>query len=174
MKNILIVSFLILSFFSVNAQENKATENNLKQNEIKINGLYLILGAVEVTYERLLNEEAGVGISIFLPIDSDIRDDIDFYISPYYRMYFGKKYASGFFVEGFGMLNSTRNDDFGFSPEKNKTIDFALGLGFGGKWITKRGFLAELNFGVGRNLFNSNESGTEIIGKGGITIGYRF
>jgi hypothetical protein len=57
---------------------------------------------------------------------------------------------------------------------ENNVTDFALGLGFGGKWITKQGFLAELNFGVGRNLFNTKESGSEIIGKGGITIGYRF
>ncbi|MBN4057903.1 DUF3575 domain-containing protein [Olleya sp. AH-315-K02] len=167
MKNAILLSFFILTIFSINAQ------NNDKVNEVKLNGLFLVLGAVEITYERLLNDESGVGISVFLPIDNDVKDDIDYYISPYYRMYFGKKYAAGFFVEGFGMLNSAR-DDSSFFSSGNKKTDFALGLGFGGKWITKRGFLAELNFGVGRNLFNTKENGNEIIGKGGITIGYRF
>jgi len=174
MKSIILLSILVLSIFSAKAQDNETNDSDFKKNELKINGFYLVLGAFEGTFERILNEESAVGISLFLPIDKDVKDDIDYYISPYYRVYFGKKYAAGFFVEGFGMLNSTRNDNFGFSLEKNKTTDFALGLGFGGKWITKRGFIGELSFGVGRNLFNTNESGTEIIGKGGITIGYRF
>ncbi len=173
MKNIILLSILVLSVFSAKAQNNETNDNDFKKNELKINGLYLILGAFEGTFERILNEESAIGISLFLPIDNDVKDDIDYYISPYYRMYFGKKYAAGFFVEGFGMLNSAREDSNFFSSGNKKT-DFALGLGVGGKWITKRGFLAELNFGVGRNLFNTKESGSEIIGKGGITIGYRF
>ncbi|MCK5401111.1 MAG: DUF3575 domain-containing protein [Flavobacteriaceae bacterium] len=172
MKNAILISFLILSIFFTNAQEKDEINN---ANEVKINGLYLVLGAVEVTYERLLNEESGVGVSVFLPIDDEINDDIDYYISPYYRMYFGKKYASGFFVEGFGLLSSIKEytfDSFGNFNEESVT-DFALGIGVGGKWITKRGFLAELNFGVGRNLFNG-DSIDDYVGKLGITLGYRF
>lgn len=173
MKNVLLLTFFILSVLSTKAQEIDET-NDI--NEIKINGLYLVLGAVEATYERLLNEESGVGISVFLQIDDDIKDDIDYYISPYYRMYFGKKYASGFFVEGFGLLSSVNEKRFfGFdvAVEEETITDFALGIGVGGKWVTKRGFLAELNFGVGRNLFNS-DSNEDYVGKIGITLGYRF
>jgi len=179
MKNIISLSFLMLSVFSVNAQENATTNNNIKKNEIKINGLYLVVGAVEVTYERLLNEESGIGISVFLPIDDDINDDINYYISPYYRMYFGKKYAAGFFVEGFGLLSSVNENRFDFDTAdgfSEKTVtDFALGIGVGGKWVTKRGFLAELSFGIGRNLFNnSSNSDNDFVGKIAITLGYRF
>ncbi len=178
MKPIILLSILVLSVFSVRAQDNETTINDSKKNEIKINGLYLVLGAVEVTYERLINEESGVGISVFLPLDNDIKDDIDYYISPYYRMYFGKKYASGFFVEGFGLLSSVKENKFSFIEGdvfviENNVTDFALGIGIGGKWITKRGFLAELNFGVGRNLFNGG-SNEDFVGKIGITLGYRF
>jgi len=177
MKNVLLLSFLMFSIFSVNAQENETNDHSLKKNEIKINGLYLVVGAIEVTYERLLNEESGVGISVFLPIDDDINDDINYYISPYYRMYFGKKYAAGFFVEGFGLLSSVKKtfSNFGddvFFNEENVT-NFALGIGVGGKWVTNRGFLAELNFGVGRNLFKG-DSTEDFVGKVGITLGYRF
>ena len=35
-------------------------------------------------------------------------EDTNFLISPFYRRYFGKRYASGFFVEGFGTFGSNR------------------------------------------------------------------
>ena len=126
-------------------------------------------------YERILNEESAIGISVLLPIDNNIKNIIDYYISPYYRMYFGKKYAAGFFIEGFGMLNSIQNNYSLFSSNgNNKTTDFALGLSVGGKWITKRGFIGEINYGLGRNLFNANESNIVLVFKVGVNIGYRF
>ncbi len=178
----LIALLLCNSSFSQENNEN-SNQNNAQTNfnEIKLNGLFLVLGAFEVTYERTINEESGAGVTVFLPIDDDVSDDINYYISPYYRFYFGKKYAAGFYVEGFGMLNSTNeslfftdtiNDDF--TGTRKKITDFALGIGIGGKWVTKSGFVGEIGFGVGRNLFNSNDLDYEIIGKGGITLGYRF
>ncbi len=182
MKKIILVAFLSISIFGINAQETEPIKEAQKQNEIKINGLYLVLGAVEVTYEHLLNEESGVGISVFLPFDDEVNDDINYYISPYYRFYFGKKYAAGFFVEGFGMLNSYKdntiffNDQFDVVSTNDENItDFALGIGVGGKWITNRGMFAEVNFGVGRNLFNDRDfDDYEVIGKASISIGIRF
>ncbi len=174
MKKILLVVTLFCSFVGF-SQETE--ENSFKQNEVKLNGLYLVIGAFEVTYERLLNEESAVGVNVFLPFDEDISDDINYYISPYYRFYFGNKYAAGFFIEGFGMLNSINEYDiFNVSSnrDKNTITDFALGIGLGGKWVTNRGLLGEINFGVGRNLFNGNDYDTEFVGKFGITIGYRF
>ena len=101
---------------------------------------------------------------------------------PYYRLYFGKKYASGFFLEGFGMLNS--EDGPSRSVFENGTLvsfeqddditNFALGIGVGGKWVAKNGLLGELNLGIGRNLFDSDDTEVDYIGKIAITIGYRF
>ena len=173
---LLVTVMFSISIFSQENEENKSTTQNF--NEIKTNGLYLVLGAFDVTYERTINQESAFGLNVFLPFDDDINDDINYYISPYYRFYFGKKYAAGFFVEGFGMLNST--NDYRFSREFDTSIkednitDFALGIGLGGKWITESGFVGELNFGVGRNLFNSDRYDYEIIGKIGVTLGYRF
>lgn len=175
MKHILFVLVFTLSIFSVNAQETPL--DNTKNSEIKVNALYLVLGAFEGTYEHLLNEESSLGASVFYAFDNDLNEE--FYFSPYYRFFFGKKYASGFFLEGFGMLNSIEDEYFvfgdqNFSTETETVTDFALGIGLGGKWVTKRGIIGELNFGIGRNLFNSDESGYEIVGKFGITVGYRF
>jgi hypothetical protein len=49
----------------------------------------LIAGAFEVTYERLLDNESGVGIALFTSFDNDI--DIKFSATPFYRAYFEKK-----------------------------------------------------------------------------------
>lgn len=174
MKKLLVL--LCLSAFTFGYSQEKTTVD-FPKNEIKGNALMLVSGAVEVTYERLINEESGLGVSLFVAYDNDI--DTNFSLSPYYRFYFGKKPAAGFFAEGFGMLDSYTQEAGGdlFSnysgPEKNIT-DFALGFGLGGKWVTKRGFVFEINGGIGRNLFNSNGTDHEFVGRGGITLGYRF
>lgn len=164
------------SFLSAYSQENETTV--FKKNELKGNALLLISGALEFTYERLLNEESGLGASLFLAYDEDI--DTKFTLTPYYRFYFGKKPAAGFFVEGFGMLNNYEDETSYYydgvytTAEGEKTTDFALGFGLGAKWVTQKGFLFEINGGAGRNLFNSNDTDYEIVGRGGITLGYRF
>lgn len=155
-----------------------------KRNELKINVAFLMAGAFDVSYERIINEESAFGTSLFIAADNDI--DNKFMLTPYYRYYFGRKPASGFYAEGFGSLNSyvgyeyiynydSANNYYYYTPSKNmERTDFALGFGLGGKWITKKGFLFEINAGIGRNLLNSQDTDFEIIGRGGIFFGYRF
>jgi hypothetical protein len=174
MKKIILL-LCLTSFLSAYSQENETTD--FKKHELKGNALMLVAGAGEITYERLLNEESGLGISLFFAYDEDI--DTKFSLTPYYRFYFGKKTAAGFFVEGFGMLNNYEDEtsyyyDGVYNSTEEKNTDFALGFGLGGKWVTKKGFIFELNAGIGRNLFNSNNTDYEIVGRGGITLGYRF
>lgn len=172
------IALFAVSLTSFSQEITNKTNKEETFNEIKLNGLYLIAGSFELTYERILNDESGVGISVFIPFDEEVKDDVNYYISPYYRFYFGKKPAAGFFMEGFGMLNSVNEfiynsnlNDF----EKKSITDFALGIGVGGKWVTNSGFVGELNLGFGRNLFNNYEnSDLKFVGKIGITLGYRF
>lgn len=179
MKKIAAILFLVTSISY--AQNDSINKDYEKYNELKLNGVMLLIGAFEASYERNLAEDSSVGVSFFIPYDQENLDaDLNYYVSPYYRMFFGKKYAAGFFVEGFGMLNSidremTHFDDNGnfIIREKNVT-DFAVGFGLGGKWVTKRGFVFELNAGIGRNLFNNDESDYLIVGKFGFNLGYRF
>lgn len=176
MKKIILL-LCLTTYLSGYSQEKETTD--FKKNEIKGNALFLVLGAGEFTYERLLNEESGVGATLFFNYDDEF--DTKFSLTPYYRFYFGKKPAAGFFVEGFGMLNSYQytnyyyNGGFDSNPREVKNTDFALGFGLGAKWTTRRGFLFEINAGIGRNLFNGkNDDDFEIVGRGGITLGYRF
>ena len=177
MKKLFTLLFLSSFLFGF-SQEKESTD--FKRNELKGNALMLVAGAAEFTYERLLNEESAVGVSLFFPYDDNIN--INFSLTPYYRFYFGKKPAAGFFAEGFGMLNSYQYDHFVYGNGNYSTLktgnatDFALGFGIGGKWLTKEGFVFEINSGVGRNLFNSisRDYDYQIVGRGGITLGYRF
>lgn len=154
------------------------------KNEFKGNALFLVLGAPEFTYERLLNDESGIGISVNFALENDF--ETRFSLTPYYRFYFGKKPAAGFFVEGFTMLNVIDIDENyyynGTDPvvsdyNSESYADVAIGIGLGSKWITKRGILFELSGGIGRNLLNSEKNdylGHTFVGRFGITLGYRF
>lgn len=153
---------------------------SFNKNELKVNALLLVLGSFDVSYERILNEESGVGVSVNIPFDES-NWDINYTVTGFYRYYFGKKPAAGFFGEGFGMLNSI--DDYVYTETQNNynwkqetLTDFALGIGVGGKWVTQKGLLLEINAGVGRNLFNNqyDDRDYELIGRAGITVGYRF
>ena len=180
MKKIILSICLVLVFFNANSQEDEKQTNN----EIKLNVAYLIAGIPEVGYEYILNEESSVGADILFAIDNDA--DIRFAFTPYYRFFFGKKRAAGFFVEGFGMLNTTEsyNDIYYYDPvygdtydySRENITDFALGVAVGGKFLTNSGFLFEIYGGVGRNLFNNNDyySDYEFMPRFGVTVGKRF
>jgi hypothetical protein len=137
-----------------------------------------VLGAVELTYERLITDDSGLGISLFFVNEDEF--ETSFSLTPYYRAYFGKKPAAGFFVEGFSMINTGvssiyyRSDNNGnlIVTDKDRFTDFALGFGVGSKWVHKRGFTFEVNAGIGRNLLSRDSP--EVVPRGGITLGYRF
>ncbi|WP_179343275.1 DUF3575 domain-containing protein [Winogradskyella ursingii] len=181
MKNIVLAIVLLFSIFTLQSQNQNDTivDPHEKDNEVKINAVFLLAGAFEGFYERNINEESSAGISVFLPFANDIDYDINYYVSPYYRIFFGNKYAAGFFLEGFAMLNSVERE---FSSGSNgnltfedKTVtDFALGFGLGSKWLTTGGFVFELSGGIGRNLFENDFDGESLVGKFGFNLGYRF
>ena len=176
MKKMLVLLCLTSFVFAQSQEKETAT---FKKNEVKGNGIFLVLGAAEFTYERILNEDSAVGASLFFASKNDF--DTTFSFTPYYRAYFGKKPAAGFFCEGFGMLNTGKNgsyseydsvNDVYYDVKGTKFTDFALGFGLGSKWIHRSGFVFEINAGIGRNLFDDNSP--EVVGRGGITLGYRF
>ncbi|MDX1470865.1 MAG: DUF3575 domain-containing protein [Flavobacteriaceae bacterium] len=179
MKKLLLIIFGLLTFVAqaqdvdVDVDMEMETENVW---EIKANALYLVLGIAEVSLERSLNNNSAIGITGSLPFDDSVKENIEYLVTPYYRYYFGAGQTEGFFLEGFGMLNSIETEIFDFDLEDDEdfTTDFALGIGLGGKWVTSGGFVGEVNFGIGRNLFNTDEHDYEVIAKGAITVGLRF
>jgi len=184
MKNVILV-LLFLSTIALNAQEPESVQTTEKQNELKINMSNLIgFKWADFTYERILNEESSLGVSLLFALDRNDNDGLDEYrtfsLTPYYRQFFGNQFAKGFFVEAFGMLHTGEDeyfidaitDPFGGNYESRDYTDFAVGISVGGKFVTKRGFIAEVYAGIGRDLLGNSD--IEVVTRGGVSIGYRF
>jgi hypothetical protein len=187
MKRITLVILLTISAISFAQEKNSFTKEVQKKHEVKINALNLIaLKWLDVSYEYLINKESSFGVSTLISFNDDLGFDSyrTFSLTPYYRRYFSKDYAEGFFIEGFGMLNTYKNNYsntyYGLGNNSNDTsgrfTDFAVGISAGGKFVTKNGFVAEIYLGLGRNLFNNSNSYDiiDVVGRGGISLGYRF
>lgn len=182
MKKITLITLLLITSVTTFAQQFDEQEN-LNQHELKINMSNLIgFKWLDVGYERILNEEASVGVSTLFSLDSG-SEGLDEYrtfsITPYYRHFFSSKYARGFFVEAFTMLHtgkeeiySPNNGGFEGAYVDEKFTDLAAGISVGGKFVTKRGFITEIYLGIGRDLLDN--SNIEVVGRGGVSIGYRF
>jgi len=190
MRKIILSAVLVIVSFATYAQEEQETS---RQNELKINMSNLIgFKFFDVGYERILNEESTIGVNLLFNLDNDsdatsLDEYRTFSITPYYRHFFSNKYAQGFFIEAFTMLHTAKdyyyydydyydpNTDTYYGSSGNdsdKYTDFAVGISAGGKWVSKRGFVAEIYLGIGRDLLgNSND---EVVGRGGVAIGYRF
>lgn len=185
MKRItLLIALLFVTVLSTaQEKEDQPMQDVNKKHEVKINALSLIgFDWLDVSYEYLINNESSFGVALLVSLGDDESDITDFYktfsITPYYRFYFSNKYARGFFVEGFGMLNTRKELNYGFygdtSFNRDTKTNFALGISVGGKFVTTKGFTAEVYLGLGRNLLNGSENISEIVGRGGISLGYRF
>lgn len=179
MKKITLIILLLTATFSI-AQEKEDVEfpqDVDKKTEIKINALTLLAAKwIDVSYERLIDEESSFGISASLNTDTS-ETDLNYALTPFYRRYFSGKFARGFFVEGFGALFSSReysdNSSFFASQTNNFETGFAVGISIGGKFVSKKGFTTELLLGVGRNMIDSS-SYNEGFGRAAISVGYRF
>lgn len=183
MKKIGILFCLFVFSFSYSQTKDSLS---IPKNELKGNALLLLTGFPEFSYERILNDESSVGVSLGFAIDDSVTSS--FQLTPYYRHFFGKKPAAGFFAEGFAMVNSIRPESYYYyfneatnsyieSSSSESYTNFAVGFGLGGKWVSKNGFIFEIGAGVGRNLTNSDKNDfydTTFVGRGGITFGYRF
>lgn len=177
-KNFLLLIVLFV-FYSAKAQNE--TDPYQKNNEIKLNALAPFWQSFQVGYERHLSHNSSLGLSFYYVFDNTKNEkDLNYSISPYYRRYFGKKYASGWFVEGFGMLASTdgkkiyTSEDHSIYTENPDVINLALGAGGGWKWVSKSGFLFEANVGYGGILLNADKTDHTIVAKFGLSAGYRF
>ncbi|KAA2223805.1 DUF3575 domain-containing protein [Chryseobacterium sediminis] len=179
MKKKLLQLIILLAFYSVNAQSETDANPYQKKNEIKLNLIAPLSGAFEAGFERHINKKSSLGISAFIVYDHTKDKDMNYFISPYYRYYFGKKYASGFFAEGFGMFTSIDGkkiyaaDNLTFTENKD-VYDLALGAGLGWKLVTRKGFVFEANAAYGKLVFNADKTDHDQVIKLGLSIGYRF
>lgn len=192
MKKFIISLFLMCSVVSfAQKAEQKYPQDQEKKYELKLNTFNLIaFASLDVSYEKLINENSSLGVALFYNFsdeESDIVFERKFSLTPYYRWFFSEsRFARGFFVEGFGMLNTYKDDYYldnyyidDYAYENASQTAFALGVSVGGKFVTKTGFTTEVYLGIGRNLIKGKKDddyylNNDIVGRFGISIGYRF
>lgn len=190
MKKYILIPILLLTIHSF-SQETKVKK---KSHEVKLNAFNtLIFKSIEGSYEYLINKESSVGISMMVNLNDDYNEgpeyNEDFAFTTFYRRYFSRKYAWGFFMEAFGMYNKQQNDYYEYdyndpvykTSQINSTVidretnNFALGFSVGGKFVSQNGFAFEFYGGMGRNLFTSDSRyNYEFVPRLGVSFGYRF
>ncbi|MGY5352250.1 DUF3575 domain-containing protein [Wenyingzhuangia sp. IMCC45533] len=171
MKKILFALFILVGM-------NLSAQNH----QVKVDILdILVLRTLDVSYENQLNDEASLGLSVFInfePKENSFRYNEDFQITPYFRQFISQKGAFDLFGELFGSLNfgetDEKKDSSGVVTEESENYtDFALGLGIGAKHVSKNGYVFEINAGIGRNLFNTDVS-KQFVPRLGISVGKQF
>ena len=171
-----LIGFFSFAFTQTTEEVARSTAplQQMGDNEFKVNILYTALGIPEITYERLLNDNSGVGISAGFSIEKKEEMAYRYGITPYYRMYFGYRKASGFFIEANGIVLGHSYEDYnGTETSLNSEVrtQFGLGAAVGGKFLSRNGLIGELHGGLGR-VFGDNSLGA--YPRFGISLGKRF
>ncbi|MBW8521947.1 hypothetical protein K0U91_05620 [Chryseobacterium chendengshani] len=182
MKQFLLGITLILGTISINAQE---TDNQRKNDVLADPVLLIAVPMANVSYERLLSENKGLGINAMITLDPEDERFTQF--SAFYRMYFGKKYASGFFLEGFIPVTTVSDDIYSYnydditqnyytsSLHRENFTTVGIGFGIGGKWVMKNNLVIEASGGIARRFGDRDKHYfEEVTGKVMGGIGYRF
>ena len=168
MNKVRLTSFVMLVVFGVYAQENNEDVTKVEvvnqyeeveffeKNEIRLNALDLIVHpALSISYERLVNESNGYGISLFANFGDNNTSYQNIALTPYYRFYFLNRKdfgASGIFVEAFSSFSTVDFD--GDTNTDSGEFQFSMGVALGKKWVNRNGFTFELFAGVGRYFIN--------------------
>lgn len=189
MKRSLLV-LMIFVFSSLIAQENTSEENNFDQarkNELSINLPMSIFGEFpEITYERLVSPEVGIGASAGFGVGSEGIDGLNFLLSPFARFYFissdtGKPYQFGrrFFIEANAgaMAYTLKSDNYdgsgNYNVKEEDKFGVGLGLGIGYKYVNKSNWIGTIMLGGGK-IFNNDNGEFSAYPRVGINLGKRF
>lgn len=178
MKN-LITLLLVFALTAAVAQTDADTKDKrYGLNELKFNAGTALFELLELSYERVLNNDMGIGISG----SYSTLEGIDYRgaILPYFRFYPSEKQvASGFFLEantGVIFSESTgfiiRDINGQYVEDDERFVSYGFGVALGGKFVSKTGLFGEIYGGVGREFLD--ESFIEVYPRVGLNFGYRF
>lgn len=177
--------FTILTTVSIfligSTSQAQSTDSVPGRNEIRLNIPLTIAGLLELNYERLVENNVGVGLAMATAIDNPDRMPYRSQFMPYGRLYFGKKFGAGFFIEVNAIgtrvrdiynewyLDSTGN--YIYTKVDESRFCFGFGAAAGVKLITWNGYVGEIYAGGGRLFGNAPLPGYY---RAGITLGKRF
>ncbi len=182
--------FLISSQWFWAQDQNKF---DLGKNEIKFDVVSLVaLGKIHISYERFLSDDFSIGISGNFNESSSLKDDFnrgksrtleDYQIIPFVRYSLSKSQIRYYFVEVFVSANQgtyrelkrfTNENNQGYYQSVDQSYsDYAIGAAVGHKFYIKEKIGVDIFVGMGKNLFQNDQS-PEIVSRVGLNIGYRF
>jgi len=180
-----VLSIALFSFaLCVFSQENS---EKIKTNEVSLDWLDLALfRTIDVSYEYVKNADWGFGATTRYNFDKDNPFDEKYSVTPFFRYYFFNKkdYGSkGFYAESFLKLYGGEITEYNYlytdegylyeKPTEKTFFEAALGIGLGFKYVSKRGFVLDLNLGGGRPLGISDYN-LDFVGRSSVSFGYRF
>jgi len=189
MKKLLILALLSVSF-GYAQEEEKMLDG---RSEVRMDLLSLALRSeINLSYEYFIDEDWSVGVFGGYMSGSKLEDDFDsgnrnnlpkYEVNPFVRYNLSKSQRSFYFAEVFVSANGgdfketvrrVNGEGNGYYVnEKSTYSDFAIGGGLGYKLYIKEKIGLELNFGVGKNLFNTDKS-PDVVSRVGLSVGYRF
>lgn len=177
------MAFCFNAFCQVTDKSNNANPNQSRNNEVRLNMVMAIIGFPEINYERFIADNMGVGLAAAISLEKPENMTMRSMILPYYRVYFGEKKASGFFIEGnmavvgekyaeyIDVLDPTYNSYYWTANGYKSATSFGFGAAVGFKFLTRNGVVGEFFLGAGRLFGNTIEGGYPRVG---ICLGKRF
>ncbi len=163
--------FIGLSFSGI-CQEKPPEE---RSNEIRLNFLNALVGSVDFQYERLLNQNSGLGLNFGIGYGFEVPYNAIVKVNPLYRIFFGKQKAAGFFIEGNSRISYDKYDYYRYGKYTiRKEMNVGLGVGMGGKFMTSRGVVGTFMGGIGRFVTQRNGYGMKVYPLMEISLGKRF
>ena len=192
-KLTLLMIFLTLSSLGLAAQVVVEPSHPVKYHEVRLN-LFALPYASELSaeYEYATAPNLSIGCTVSAYIGDESAGGLSFPtfgVMPYGRWYFGGNWFSiaspnaGFLIEvnsAIGYYDKLKNVYYSgnwLNWERTEEIvsgtSFGIGLGAGFKYVTRKGWSAEVSLRMGRNLVKaSNRNGGYIYPA--ISVGYRF
>lgn len=171
----LFIYLMLVLFFPLQAVSQKMNNNKTgipKKNELRVNLFTGLLGLPELNYERLLNDNSGLGLAVSVAVEDKELMATRALILPYYRMYFGKGYASGFFIEGNMGVSLEKQPKWYWPAYQYKSgTFFGLGSAVGVKLQSRNNLIGEVYLGAGR-LFGDSYDGAYL--RMGVCLGGRW
>ncbi|MCZ4410335.1 hypothetical protein O3Q51_16080 [Cryomorphaceae bacterium 1068] len=176
MKQLLSLFLILFASLCFGQTEPKDGRNGL--NEVKFNIGSAIFELFEFSYERVLNNDMGIGLSANFLTEEGVN--YRGAILPHFRFYPSERLiASGFFLEAnTGVIFSENDNTIFIDDNGNATysdesyVSFGLGIAVGGKFVSKTGIFGEIYGGIGREFLD--ESFIEVYPRVGLNFGYRF
>jgi hypothetical protein len=172
MRKVYFLLFFI-GVFTSGVCQKKSQED--RSNEIRLNLLNALVGSVDLQYERLLNHNSGLGLNFGIGYGYETPYNSIAKVNPVYRVYFDKRKAAGFFIEGNSRISYDKYEYYRYGNSTiRKEVNVGLGVGMGGKFVSSHGVVGTFMGGIGRFVTQRSGGQMKIYPLMEISLGKRF